>query len=145
MPQDTLQKESFIDRFTVLRLRDEIEPGQLATMTGKELLIYAIERSWIDKEAVAEYEIQKITLKDDFAAIRLTKGDVEVAFPFEAYKEDGRWALDLTPGFQLTNLWFVQQAEEAGLTEDEFINRILIGLGSSEGLTDELWIPSEAQ
>ncbi len=145
MPEDALRKESFLDRFTVLRLRDTFKPEHLATMTGKELLVYAIEQSWIDKEGTALYQVQKVILKDDFAAIRMKRGDVEIPFPFEAYKEDQRWKLDLTSVFVPANLGFVQQAEASGLTEDEFINQILVALGSSDGLTDDLWVPAEAR
>lgn len=142
MQEDTLRNESFLDRFTVLRLRDTFRPDQLADMTGKELLVYSIEQSWIDKEGTALYEVQKVTTKDNFAAIRMRRGTVEIPFPFEAYKENGRWKLDLTSVFAPANIGLVQQVKNSGLTEDEFLDQILIALGSAEGLTDELWNPS---
>jgi len=143
MPEDALRQESFLDRFTVLRIRDTFDAKQLATMTGEELLVYAIEQSWIDKEGTSLFQVQRVTLKDDFAAIRMKRDGVEIPFPFEAYNEEGRWKLDLTSVFAPANLGFVQQAEASGQTQDEFIHQILVALGSANGLTEELWLPSE--
>ena len=58
-------------------------------MTGEELLVYAIEQSWIDKEGTALFEVQRVTLRDDFAAIRNAERRAEIPFPFEAYNEAG--------------------------------------------------------
>lgn len=145
MPEDGLRKESFLDRFTVLRLRDTFEPERLSTMTGEELLIYAIEQSWIDKEGTALYEVHKVTVRDDFAAIRMKRDGTEIPFPFEAYNENGTWKLDLTSVFEPANLGFVQQTQASGLTEDEFIHQILIALGSANGLTEQLWQPTDTR
>lgn len=145
MPEESLRKEPFLDRFLVLKIRDEFEPDQLAALTGQELLTYAIKHSWIDKEGTAKLEVHKITVKGDFAAIRLKQGNKKIPVPYDAYKEDGKWALDLTSTLGQLNVLFAQIAAEAGWTEDEFIDQTLIGSGSSEGLTDKLWIPPEAQ
>lgn len=143
MPEDALRQESFLDRFTVLRIRDTFDAEELASMTGEELLVYAIEQSWIDKEGTALFEVQRVSLRDNFAAIRMSRDGAEIPFPFEAYNEDGRWKLDLTSVFAPANLGFVQQAEASGLTQDQFIHQILVALGSADGLTDELWLPIE--
>lgn len=145
MSEDELRQESFLDRFTVLRVRDTFDSEQLATMTGEQLLVYAIEQSWIDKEGTALFQIRRVTLNNDFAAIRMTRDGAEIPFPFEAYNEDGRWKLDLTSVFAPANVGFVQQAEASGLTQDQFMHQVLIALGSADGLTADLWLPAQTQ
>ena len=144
MPEGELRELLFLDRFTILRLRSTFDTNQLATLTGKELLVYAVEQSWIDKVGTALFEVQEVRVKDDFAAIRMLRDDVEIPVAFEAYRESGKWKLDLTSVFEFANLGFVQQVESLGMTEDEFIDQILKALGHSKGLSDELWIAKQS-
>ena len=141
-PEDELRGELFMDRFTVLRLRSEFDSRKLSELSGEEVLEYAIEEAWIDKEGTALFEVQQVRIRDDFAAITFTRDGIEVPVIFEAYRESGSWKLDLTSVFAVANYAFVQQIEDSGLTEDEFIDEIFKALGHSDGLTAQLWMPA---
>jgi hypothetical protein len=123
MPRERVAGLDFVSKFMVLRLRHEFSRAEIAGMTGKELLILAVNKGWISKSSVSNVELAEIKVGRIDASASMTVAPGIPALHFQ--NESGQWKLHLLASFELANAAMKEQIKESGLTEDQFIIRIL--------------------
>jgi len=133
-PREKLAKLDIITKLMVLRLRHEFDKARLTGMSGRELLVFAVDKGWISKSSVASFEGLEIEVDGPKASAEVA------AFPgvplFHFVKEGGQWKLDLVESFGLAGQAFGQEVAKSGMPEEEFLLRIL-GVLSPDRKVDE--------
>ncbi len=130
-PREKLARLDFLSKFIVVRVRHEFTRAQIAQMNGRDLLVVGVNNGWISKSSVANIERLvniKVQSYEAFAAMPLLP---EIQF-FHFLKESGKWKFDLTSSFDLANVAMKQEIKKSGLTEEEFITRLLRMLSAKE-------------
>ena len=130
-PRAKLADLDFISKFMVLRIRLEFTRSQIEQMTGRELLATGVEKGWISKSTVANIErLVNVKVVASEASASLPVAPEIAAFRF--LRESGKWKLDLVATFALANAAMMQEVTKSGMTEDQFILRVLSALSSKE-------------
>lgn len=138
--QKQLEGMVLAKRITVLGMRHRIDVHQLSKMTGKELLIYAVDKGWIGKNNTSEVGLGKISITGNQASAVAMQGGKPSPLMIQFLKEDGVWRLDLMRLMALANAAFDQVCKQSGMPEQEFIKAMLENI-SGKKVTEELWKP----
>lgn len=138
--RNQIMKLGVIDKIQVILIRHRIPKESLLKMTPGTLFQYAVDQGWVGKDSVSNLSIGQVDATADFAsAVARSKGrDTPMRLHF--YKENGGWRIDLT---QLTK-WgepaFASRIEQSGLSETEFIFRVVSAV-SGKPVQDDIWNP----
>ena len=138
--RDQLQGMSIAKQVTVLSMRVRIEPERLKEMSGRDLYIHAVDQGWIGKNSASEEGITGIVVTGDHAKAEITNAGEPVGQYMHFTREDGAWRLDVMQLMMLANAAFDAMQEQSGLSEEEFITR-LIETVTSRRLTEDDWNP----
>lgn len=129
------------DRVTVMLLRHSLDRQQLESMTGGEIIAYAVEQGWIDKESTARIRLGDYAVQGDFAsAALLGKDGAASPFKLEFLMEDGQWRLDLAEMLKIARFGIDYAVRQSGMSEEEFVFFVLeYSSGRKPG--PEIWSP----
>lgn len=126
-PPRELSRLDFVAKLMVLRVRHEYDKADIEKMTGRELLITGVRRGWISKSSLSGLE--------HLAAIKVDGHKASAEMPsapgipvLHFLHESGEWKLHLLASFELANYAIGQEVAKSGLTEDQFIVRLLNAL-----------------
>jgi hypothetical protein len=119
-PQE-ISSTGMMDRIMIARLRTDMPPDQLATLTGAELLSYGVDNGMIDSSSVEGNELGDVRVEGDRGYGEIIASSVPTGVDWEFVKADQRWKLDLAATFPLVDDTLRQAAREAGMTDDEFV------------------------
>lgn len=134
----TLSSLSLIDRITIFSIRHRASRQEIIGMTGNELFVYAIRKGMVGKGGVARNSIGDVTINGDFATGQVVVSGTQTPLAFHFYKEEGKWKMDLTSIFPITNQAFKKMVEESGEPENEYLFGLLEMLtGKKPG--PEIW------
>jgi hypothetical protein len=121
----------FISKLMVARIRLEFTREQISRMTGRELLVIGVDNGWISKSSVANI--------DRLVEIKVASSEATASMPvapgvpaFRFLKEPEQWKLDLVASFDLANAAMKHEITTSGLTEEQFIIRLLRVLSSKK-------------
>lgn len=138
-PREKLAELDLISKFMVLRIRHEFTRAEMVAMNGRQLLITGVDRGWISKSSVANIE--------ELVNIKAGATEASAAIPagpeiplFQFLKESGQWKLNLEGSFALANEALKYAVTKSGLTEEQFIMRML-GSVSSRKVEDRIFSP----
>ena len=134
------KKLSLLNKVNVLMARHRIEPDVLTKMSGKSFFVYAVDNGWIGEESVSNLQIEVVEINDNFAKTHIVTEEGEAPFGFSFRREDGKWRIDLTSMFSISNVAFSKQAENMGVSENEFIFMILESI-SGKKVESKIWNP----
>ncbi len=109
-------------------------------MSGRELVIYAIDRGWIGKGSVARIDIGEVTVDGDAATAVVVNRRGPSSQRFHFRKEDGLWKFDLVQLLALAEQAFEFMAAAQDLERDEFAERMLEEV-SGKPVGPEIWQP----
>lgn len=131
IPRQNLLQLDFTSKFMVLRIRHEFNKSQIEKMTGRELLVIGVERGWTSKSWVSKVK-QLVNIK-----VELDKASASIPLApnipiFHFLNESGQWKLNLLPILEMFNVAIKLQVTKSGLTEEEFIMRLLSTLSSKK-------------
>lgn len=130
-----------MDRMSVLQLRHQMTRQQLESMSGSEIVAYAVDHGWIGKDGAARLQVGHFTVDGSSATAPILGGDgKETLLRMRFTREEGIWRLDLVELMALTRVAVVQAIRQTGMTEDEFI---LFALEAASGRKPgpEIWNP----
>jgi len=138
-PREKLSSLDFMSRLMVIRVRHEFTKAQIEQLTGRKLLAFAVDRGWISRSGVATIEqLTDIQVNGSKASASIPGGR---GFPlFHFVKESGQWKLDLVASFDIGNMAMKEEIKKSGMTEDQFIVRILTML-SNRKVDDSVYSP----
>lgn len=138
-PRPQLLELDLISKLMVLRMRHEFTRSQLAAMTGRDALVTGVSKGWISKSSVANVE----RLVD----IEVGSAEASASMPgaagipvFRFVNEAGQWKLDLVASFGLAGAAMKEAVTKSGLTEEQFIVRLL-AIASSKQVDERIFSP----
>jgi len=134
-----LQKAPIMDKLMVVRIRHQVPAAEVKRMNGAGLFAYGVVQGWIGKE-VANVEVGAIEVKGDRASAALMVGNKVSPTRMGLRREAGAWRVDLTSVFATANTGFKKAQEESGMSEDNFIFKIVETL-SGEPVPPTIWNP----
>ncbi|GAB4361146.1 MAG: hypothetical protein Kow00114_15410 [Kiloniellaceae bacterium] len=129
------------DRLNAMLLRHSLEREQLESMSGGEVVSYAVDQGWIGREGADQLQLGNFQVDGDHASGTILRPDGAASpFKMEFVKEEGRWLLDLVALMKLTRAAFEYSVQQTGLSEDEFVVLMLeYGTGRKPG--PDIWSP----
>lgn len=136
-----LEKLHIADRVTVMLLRHSLKRDQLESMTGGEIIAYAVDQGWIDKESSARIRLGGYTVNGDFATASLLGNDGTASpFKLEFQKEEGHWRLNLAEMLVLARFGIDYAVQQSGMTEEAFL-LFLLEYSSGRKPGPDIWSP----
>jgi hypothetical protein len=121
-----LQEIHLSDRLYALLLRHDLDRARLESMSGGEVVAYAVARGWIGREGAEQLQLGNYQVDGDTATGTILRPDgQQTRFQMTFAREDGDWRLELAQLMELTRVAFEYSAQQSGLGEDEFILRLL--------------------
>lgn len=141
LDRDALHKLSLGDRLYSLLLRHTLDRAELESMSGAEVVSYAVDEGWIGRENADQLQLGNFQVEGASASGTILRPDGGTTpFKMEFVKEDGRWLLDLVALMDLTRSAFDYSVQQSGLSEDEFVILMLeAGTGRKPG--PDIWSP----
>ena len=126
LDRDGLHKIHLTDRLYALLLRHNLDRSRLESMSGREVVSYAVDEGWIGKEGAEQLELGNYQVDGQSASGTIMRPDGgETTFKMEFVREDGQWLLDLVALMDLTRTAFEYSVKQSGLSEDEFVMLML--------------------
>ena len=110
------------DQLQALFLRLTVEPGKLQAMSGREILLLAVDQRWIGQDLRRSDELREIIVANDTATGRLYKfGQLDRPDRGRQYflRENGAWRVDLRGEHERLRLDFEAFAARSGLPPSE--------------------------
>jgi hypothetical protein len=129
-----------LDRMQVILIRHRIPKQDLLQMTAKQLIVHAVNQGWVGKNSASGIEVGAIDVQGDFATGVVRSNGIESPLRFHFYKEEGGWRLDLTEMIKWGEAAFIQQIEQSGETENDFIFR-LTRIVTGKPVDETIWAP----
>ncbi|MGF1592009.1 MAG: hypothetical protein ACFCUW_01945 [Kiloniellaceae bacterium] len=136
-----LQEIALTERLYTLLLRLSLEPGDLNSMSGEELVAYTVDRGWIGRSGAPRLEIGTSMVDGDSATAAILRPDgEETPYSLNFVRQQGQWRLDLVAMMELIHVAFETAQQESGFSEDEFVMRVL-EQGTNRTVGPEIWSP----
>lgn len=133
---------SLINKVTVLGIRASATKNEILAMRGTDAFIYAVKKGLVGKNSVMNDTVGEITIDKDFAKAELLDIHEKTGLFFHFYKEDGKWKIDLTALFPISNIVLQRMIEKSGKNENEFLFEILT-IMSGKKVTSDIFNPIE--
>jgi hypothetical protein len=143
LDRDGLHEIHLTDRLYALLLRHNLDADKLKSMSGGEVVSYAVDEGWIGREGANQLQLGNYQVEGDHASGTLLQPNGQASsFKMDFVKEDGRWFLDLVALMKLTRVAFEYAVQQAGVSEDEFVILMLEqGTGRKPG--PDIWSPPQ--
>jgi len=130
-----------MDRMSVMQLRHQLNRRQLESMSGEEIVAYAVDHGWIGKDGAARLQVGDFTVDGDFATAPILGGDgKETLLRMRFAREGGVWRLDLVEMMALTRVAIAQAIRQTGMSEDAFI-LVFLEAASGRKPDPDIWSP----
>lgn len=129
-----------IDRLNALFLRQLLTPRELQTMSGADVISFAVEEGLINDSSVVKLEPTRVNVLGPTAALDIQINEKPAPFSMTFRNEDGEWKIDLTELLDLSELAFRDQMNKSGLGEEEYLF-LLVESISKKRATSDLWRP----
>lgn len=120
--------------------RHQIPLDKLKLMNEKSYFSYAVEQGWIGKKSVSDMQLAEISVNQETATSKISKGGKTAPFGFTFRKEDGAWKIDLTSILPTSDKAFKQVIQNSGKNENAYIFAIIEKL-SGKKVEESVWIP----
>lgn len=130
-----------MDRISVMQLRHQMTRQQLESMSGGEIVAYAVDQGWIGKDGAARLQVGDFIVQGDSASAPVLGGDgEETLLRMRFAREDGLWRFDLVEAMALVRVTMAQAIRQTGLSEDAFI-LVFLEAASGRKPDPDIWSP----
>jgi hypothetical protein len=129
-----------MDRMTVLIVRARVEPELLRTVDGRELFVHAVKSGMVGKSSVIHNELGEVKVSGAHATGEHVSAGQKTRIRWRFHREEGAWRMDILSIFPAATLAFQKTIADSGMTENEFIFRVIAMTGGTEP-TDDIWQP----
>jgi hypothetical protein len=119
--ESMLRQQSIHTRLQVLLLRQRLDEAALSLLDGRELFVRMIDERWIGGETVAAVQIGDIQVRGERADAPTFAAGQRTGDRTHFIRQDGRWKIDLVPGFRSADRRLAESAERERKSEDEFL------------------------
>ncbi len=130
-----------MDRTNVLLLRHSLDRSRMESMSGEEIIAFAVDQGWIGKEGAERLQLGDYEVTGDAATGTVLAPDGRrTSFKLQFLKEAERWRLDLVSMLNITRTAIEYSVRQSGMSEDEFLFLVLeVSTGRKAG--PEIWSP----
>ncbi|MGH7885881.1 MAG: hypothetical protein ACRENO_09325 [Thermodesulfobacteriota bacterium] len=139
--KENIEKLGIIDKMQVFIMRHKIPHEQLSKMSGKELFIYSVNNGLVGKNSVLGLNIGDITINDKFAKAEVIVNGQKTPLNYHFYNENNNWKLDITEMTKWGEAAMLQQLQQSGMQEDEFIFYLLQLVSGTKVDESTIWKP----
>ena len=136
-----LRKESLIDQWSVLVLRQSASRRELEAMDGADAISFAIAEGLISEDAVSRLSLRRIAVDPRSRSATAETGDgedVQLEFEFD----EGRWRIDIAALTEVAAVAFRDALKRTGLAKDRFL-AALIESSTGKPFSPSLWKPAK--
>jgi hypothetical protein len=141
---DSLQIENElpIDKYTILKIRQNIPYDSIIHLDGKSLLESLINHGMAGNSNISLYDIGNIQIANDTATVEKIIGGKATQFVFKFYKENDDWKLSIfSPReHELYNWGIKQSILKSKLSDTEYILNYIDTTSKGE-LKKDIWHP----
>ncbi len=138
--REELNKLSFINRFQVIIIKHRVPKERILEMSGEEIFAHAVNNDWIGKSGVIPMKADNYEISGNRAISDAIISGQKLPYKFQYINENGVWKFDLTIIMKASNEPLRQAAVNSGLTENEFIFK-LVETVSGKKVSEEIWEP----
>jgi hypothetical protein len=121
-----------------LMLRDQIESEQLRGMSGRDILVLAIDNGWVGKQGVSKLDIDEIDVNGDKATARVLsmRGPTDQVMQFV---REGGWKFDLRALMDRSASIVEEMLRSQGDIEENVVS--LMSMTSGREVSPTIWDP----
>jgi|GEM_PF-1970990 hypothetical protein len=138
--REELAKLGLFNRLQAMLVRHRVPRAELEKMDGRKLFIHAVDQGWVGKNSVAGIDIGDVSITSTFAEGTVVRNGRPTKMKFQFVIEGGKWKLKLMPIMTQAEPVLQAQLKREGLTEDEYILRVLEATTGRKPLPDA-WDP----
>ncbi len=131
-------------KIALIQGRHLIPNDKLTLMNEESYFKYAVEHGWIGKNSVSDMQITDISVNQDTATSKISKGNKTAPFGFMFRNESGVWKIDLTSVLPVSDQAIKQVIQNSGKNENEYIFAIIEKL-SGKKVQPSIWKPPLSQ
>lgn len=131
---------SFMDKFMVLSVRHYMTKDEILKSNGAQLFEYAVNKGWIDANAIKSLTLGKVNTQKNQASVQLLSNGNVTPINLNFSQESGKWKVDLTSLFPSANTQLKGNAPEKQKQEEEQILQML-EKSSGQKPTQNIWKP----
>ena len=135
-----LRGQSTMNLMQALILRHRVPLEKLRVLSGRDLLVHAIDQGWVGKNSVAPFNAQKAWVSGSTAVVDVLNERSGETLQMRFVEETGSWKLDLLPLLQVSNVQLDSFLEQQGLDREDFILQTLSSL-SGTAVPSSIWQP----
>jgi len=136
--EEEVKALSALDMMQALMLRTRIKPKRLKDLSGRELVVLAVDSGWIGKSSAARVDIGDVTLDGHSASATVLNRGRPTTQSVAFAKEDGVWKFDLTSLFDQSSAAFELMAKGQGGSTADFVLNI-VQTTSGEPVNQNIW------
>lgn len=140
-PPDRVHALPLTQRMQVLTLRHLLDYESLQKMDGAAVLAYLVSEGWSTGPGGQRgARLGAVTVSDDVARAQYEIRGEPTPLVWTFVREHGDWKLNLSSMMPLAEQGIAQVVQRTGLSEDDFIIRIIEGR-TGRPVTADLWAP----
>jgi len=124
----TLDSLSAFSKIQVLLIKHRLPNEKLLALHGETVFSYAVDQGWVGEETVMATTIDDIQVSGDSATARVHIDNKKTPNRYRFSRESGAWKFDLLQTMQAADQVLASQIEQTGLSENDFILRMLEGV-----------------
>jgi hypothetical protein len=136
----SVQALSISDKLMVLMIRHRTAKHDMLTFSGRDLFVFAVNEGMVGKSNLPGATIGEVTFKGASAEGQFVHQGQPSPFSFGFNQENGKWKIDLTSIFPVSNMAFQNMVAESGQPEDAYLLSLLAMLTGREPGPD-IWQP----
>ena len=138
-----IENEPAIDKYTILKVRQNFPEDSILQMDGKGLLLALMNKGFAGNLNIAEYKLGNIKIGNDTAIAEKVINGKRSPFIFRFRKESGSWKLcSFSPSEHEGYNWGIKQAiSKSKLSEDNYILNYIETTSISKKIKKNIWNP----
>jgi hypothetical protein len=129
-----------LHRMMVLSFRHRIPANELRAMTPEGVFIHSINQGWVGKNSVLDSDVGKVQVFGDNASAEFLKAGKPTPLKLRFTKEDGKWKIDFTSVFPLSDQALSMLIKKKEVDEDTFIISLIESV-SGKKVSPSIWQP----
>lgn len=136
-----LNKAGLSEKLIVFSVRQNVPLYSVRNFSGDQLFAYMISNGLIDNSTMSFIDLGEIELINNAAQAPVIVGGQKAPFTLRFKKEKGIWKINISSLLIITDLALTGKINQAGLTEELFIDQLLNKKKGYKGSKNRYWEP----
>ena len=136
-----LNKVNISEKLIVFSVRKNVPLDSVRHFSGSQLFAYMIRNGLIDKSTISFIDLGEIEVLNNSAKAPVIVGGQKAPFTLQFRKEQGVWKINISSLLVITDVALARKIEQAGLTEELFIEQLLNNKTGYKKSKNQYWEP----